>query len=78
MKESNAKSRMQDIFSSYHTILRRHGLSWIVTDKQKVEVAHESSAIRALALKNGWNPIWRFQSTSSENNSTAFCNTPSS
>lgn len=52
MKEKSAKNRMEDLFSSYHTILARNGLKWIITDNQKIAVRHVLSAIRPTALKD--------------------------
>lgn len=52
MKNNNATARMQDLFSSYITILGRHGLKWIVTDNQKIAVQHVLSAIRPVSLKD--------------------------
>lgn len=52
MKNSNAKARMQDLFSSYHTILRGNGLGCIVKDNQKVAVSYVLSAIRPQTLKD--------------------------
>lgn len=50
MKISNAKARMQDVFSSYHTILRRNALTCIVMDNQKIAFAHVLSAIQPPTL----------------------------
>lgn len=52
MKTSNAKVRMQDLFSTYHTVLRRNGLGRIVKENQKVAFAHIFSAIRQQSSKH--------------------------
>lgn len=36
---------------SYHELLRRHGLSWIVNDNPKVAVQHFLSAVRPDSLR---------------------------
>lgn len=51
MANKNARSRMEGLFISYHTILARQGLSWIIKDNQKLAVAHVLSAIRPQVLK---------------------------
>lgn len=40
MKKSDAKARMQDLLASYCTILRRHGLNWLIRENQKVSDYH--------------------------------------
>lgn len=52
MKNTNAKARMQDIFSSCNKILPRNGLDWIVKDNQTVTVAKVLFVIRAQTLKD--------------------------
>lgn len=42
---------MQDLLSSYLTILSRHGLRWIITENQKVAIQHVLSAVRPTVLK---------------------------
>lgn len=51
MRNTNALARMQDLFSSYHTILARNGLKWIIDDNQKVAVHHVLCAIRPQSLR---------------------------
>lgn len=43
---------MQDLISSYQTILHRNGLGWIEKSNQKVAVAHVLLAIRPTTLKD--------------------------
>lgn len=43
---------MHEVFANYHTILRRHRLTWILTETPKVSVAHVLSAIRPTSLKD--------------------------
>lgn len=45
MKNNDATTRMQDLFSKYHDILRMNSLKWIIEDNQKMKVAHVLSAI---------------------------------
>lgn len=52
MADSNAQSRIENLFISYHTLLRRHGLSWLLTDNQKLAVHHVLSAIRPEILRS--------------------------
>lgn len=51
MRNTNASARMQDLFASYHTILVRNGLKWILEDNQKVAVYHVLGAIRPNSLR---------------------------
>ena len=51
MSNRNARSRMQQLFVQYHTLLSTHGLIWIVTDNQKLAVGHVLSAVKPTALK---------------------------
>lgn len=51
MSDRNAKSRMRNLFVSYRTILRRHGIEWILEDNEKVAVKHVLSAIRPNTLR---------------------------
>lgn len=52
MKNSNATAYMQDLFSSYITILSRYGLRWIITEYEKVAVQHAISTVWPILLKN--------------------------
>lgn len=51
MKDRNAKSRMENLFVAYHTILRRNGLAWVVNENGKLAVTHVLSAILPRSLK---------------------------
>ena len=51
MSDPGAKSRMESLFTSYYTILRQHGLIWVVNDAQKVAVQHVLSQIRPSSLQ---------------------------
>lgn len=51
MSDSNAKSRMRNLFVSYRAILKRHGVAWLLEDNQKVAVDHVLSAIRPTSVK---------------------------
>jgi transposase InsO family protein len=50
MTDRNAESRMQNLFVSYHGILRRNGIAWLLTANQSVAVGHVLSAVRPTAL----------------------------
>lgn len=42
---------MESLFIDYHTLLRQHGLSWLVTKNQKVVVQHVLGAIKPSKLR---------------------------
>lgn len=48
--DPSATSRMQGLFISYITLLRRNDLSWVVKEKPKVPVDHVLSAINPKSL----------------------------
>lgn len=39
MVDNNTKSRIEILFVSYHSLLRRHGLSWILLDDQNCRLS---------------------------------------
>ena len=43
---------MEALFASYVSLLRRHGLSWVIETKPKTAVAHVLSAVRPLNLQD--------------------------
>ena len=45
MSDLGAKSLMESLFTSHYTILRRHGLIWVISDALKAEVQHVQSQI---------------------------------
>ena len=49
-KDKNSKSRMESLFVSYHSLLRRNGLSWLIEPNPKVAVYHVLSAIKPKIL----------------------------
>eukprot|EP00171_Calliarthron_tuberculosum_P004298 IDg4298t1 len=51
MHNKDASSRMKGLFIDYHTVLRKHGLNWILTVNQKVAVQHVISAIQPYKLR---------------------------
>lgn len=51
MKDKNARSRIETLFVSYRSLLRRHGVSWILKDNEKVAVSHVLSSIRPESLR---------------------------
>lgn len=52
MTDRNAKSRMESLFVSYHALLRRNGISWLLKTNQKVAVSHVLSAVRPKSLQD--------------------------
>ena len=52
MSTRNARARMESLFIAYHGILSKHGVWWIVKEKQKLAVSHVLHAIRPIALKD--------------------------
>lgn len=52
MEEKNAGTPMEDLYTSYHTLLARNGLKWIIKDNQPIAVRHVQSAIRPTILKD--------------------------
>ena len=51
MSDPSATSRMQGLFISYTTLLRKSGLSWVLKENQKVAVQHVLSAINPTTLR---------------------------
>lgn len=51
MVYSSAQSRIENIFVSYHSILRRQGLFWLLKGNQKLAVFHVLLAIRPESLR---------------------------
>ncbi len=52
MHDPSATSRMQSLFIQYHTLLRKHGVQWVLVDAQKVAVQHVLSAIQPKSLQD--------------------------
>ncbi len=50
MKNSSVRSRMQALFLSYSTLLRLHGVAWVLETNTKVDVSHVISANRPHSL----------------------------
>lgn len=50
MTDTNARSRIENLFESYHVLLRRNRLSWLTKDNEKICVYHILSAIRPDSL----------------------------
>lgn len=51
MSNGNAKSRMQTLFADYHSLLAKQGVKWVISDNQKLAVAHVLAAIRPASLR---------------------------
>lgn len=51
MSNRNAKSRMQNLFIDYHSLLTKQGLKLIVSDNQKLAERQGLSAIRPVSLR---------------------------
>lgn len=52
MTNTNTTSRTTILFIKYHSILTKQRLPRIITDNQKLAVAHVLSAIKTAALKD--------------------------
>ena len=52
MKDKNSKSRIESLFVSHHSPLRRKGLSWPIEANLKVAVYHVLSAMKPKVLHN--------------------------
>jgi hypothetical protein len=50
MVDTDAGSRMQNLFVSYHTVVRRNSLAWLLTANQKVAFNHALSAVKPETL----------------------------
>eukprot|EP00180_Rhodochaete_pulchella_P004668 Plantae.Rhodophyta-Rhodochaete_pulchella.ctg9188.p1 GENE.Plantae.Rhodophyta-Rhodochaete_pulchella.ctg9188~~Plantae.Rhodophyta-Rhodochaete_pulchella.ctg9188.p1 ORF type:complete len:107 (-),score=11.28 Plantae.Rhodophyta-Rhodochaete_pulchella.ctg9188:366-686(-) len=51
MPDRGEKSRTENLFVSYYSFLRRHVLSWVVIDNQKVAAFRLPSAFRPELLR---------------------------
>ena len=60
MNDKNARSPIETLFVSYHSILRRNGIAWLLDANQKVTVWHVLSAIRPKTLKDRLEPDLEF------------------
>lgn len=56
MRNTNAKSRMQDLFSSYVTIISRNGLVWLIDDNAQVAVHQVLSVVRLQSCRTASSP----------------------
>lgn len=52
MRNKDSSSRMESMFIQYHTLLRKHGLVWLLEDNQNKAVHHVLSAIQPSKLRN--------------------------
>lgn len=52
MRNSNASSRMKNLFVEYQGLLRRHGLEWLAVENQKVCVQHIISFVCPTKLRS--------------------------
>lgn len=52
MKDKFSKSRMESLFVSYHALLRRNGLSWLIEANARVAVYHVLLAIKPKILQD--------------------------
>ena len=46
MSEKNARARIESLFVSYHALIRRNGMEWLLKNKQKVCMGQVLSAIQ--------------------------------
>lgn len=51
MADKDARSRMESLFVSYQSLLRRNGLKWLTQENQTVAVMHVLSAVRPVSLQ---------------------------
>lgn len=51
MSDLDARSKIENLFVSYNSLLSRHGLSWIVSENEKLAVYHVMGAIRSESLR---------------------------
>lgn len=51
MSDRSAKSRMEGLFVSYFTLLRQHGLKWVLENSQKVAVYNIVSAVKTSTVR---------------------------
>lgn len=72
MANPNSRSRMQTLFVSYHKLLRRHGISWVLDDNEKVAVSHVLSAIRPKSLQDRLKSDLEFARTDCRKDFTKF------
>lgn len=52
MAHRDARSRIENLFVCYKSILRRHGLSWTTNDNGRVAVYYVLPAFRPETLRN--------------------------
>lgn len=52
MTDKNARSRIEALFISYQSLLRRNGLQWLTKKNERVAVMHFLSTIRPLSLQS--------------------------
>lgn len=52
MTDTDMKSRMENQFVSYKSLLCKHGLSWITMDNKKAAFQHVLTAIRLASLRS--------------------------
>lgn len=45
MRNADATSRIKNLFVNYHTLLRKHGLTWLLDCNKKMAVQHVLKAI---------------------------------
>lgn len=50
LNEKNARSSIEELFISYHNVLRLNGLKWLINSNQKVAFYHVLSAIQPRLL----------------------------
>ena len=52
MRDEDSVSRTRNLFVSYHALLRKHGVSWVMEENPKIAVRHVTSALRPEALRS--------------------------
>lgn len=57
MSDKDARSRIETLFMSYNSLLRRNGLAWLSKDNEKISIFHVLSRIRPESpLRTGVRP----------------------
>lgn len=75
---SNTRSRIENLFISYHSLLRRNGPSWLIKDSQKVALYHVCRLSVLFLFTPGFSRILNFRIITSRRILNLSCNTPSS
>lgn len=50
-EEHKPQKFIQDHLATFHTLLSRHGLQWLISDNQKISIQHVLSVVRPALVK---------------------------